>query len=328
MRKKKKMYKKTKSSSLVAIISAAIGLVGLAAFTIGARADNLSAGPLTISYAGTGPIFSEVAIAPGATFNKDITVTNNGTVSHSFALAAKNVSGVLSDKIYLEPIGGEPWKMSIKALSEIPEVSKTVISSIAPGQSAAVTLKAEFDESADNNYQDKNVSFDLVFGSQEPEPAPSPSVSPSPAAPTGGGTGGGIALLTRFTPAGAISPVASPTVSPSVSPSATVSPEGEVKGEQAKNEGELWLLLLIVPVGVAASMLIPLSSRTGIRTPIITGVVAAVLSFFFKGTLEPWLFWLILIAEVVIVLVAGWFIISRYKKKVAEEEKAASRKKK
>jgi len=278
----------------------------------------LSAGPLTISYAGTGPIFSEVAIAPGAIFNKDITVTNNGSIAHSFALATANVSGLLADKVYLEPIGGEPWKMTIKELSEIPTVSKTVIPSISPGASAAVTLKAEFDGAANNAYQDKNVVFDLVFGSQEAEPGPVSSPSPSPAAvPSPTSAVGGGYLAFALLPA-----VASPT--PSVL--ALPSPQGEVKGAgEEKEEEELWLLLLVVPAAAAASLLIPIASRTGIRTPIVAGAVAAVLSYFYKGTLEPWIFWLILIAEVLIVLAVGWYLISKYKER---EEKRTSRKKK
>jgi len=304
---------------LAIALSLFFGLLGTVNFALKAQADSLSAGPLTISYAGTGPIFSEVAIAPGAIFNKDITVTNNGSIAHSFALATANVSGLLADKVYLEPIGGEPWKMTIKELSEIPTVSKTVIPSISPGASAAVTLKAEFDGAANNAYQDKNVVFDLVFGSQEAEPGPVSSPSPSPAAvpspsPTGGGVGGALVAIAPL-PA-VVSPL----------PSVLASPSPEVKGAgEEKETGEPWLLLLVVPAAAAASLLIPIASRTGIRTPIVAGAVAAVLSYFYKGTLEPWIFWLILIAEVLIVLAVGWYLISKYKER---EEKRTSRKKK
>jgi hypothetical protein len=319
---------KVRIRNLIVIASLIFGLVGLIGY---ARADTLSAGPLAISYVGTGPIFSEIAIAPGATFSKDINVTNNGTVSHSFALATKNVSGALSDKIYLEPIGGESWKMSIKALSEIPEVSKTVISSIAPGQSAAVTLKAEFDEAADNNYQDKNVSFDLVFGSQEAEPVSSPSVSPGSAAPTGGGTGGGGALLAQFTTAGTISTAASPTLSLLPSPAVSSSPEGEVKGEETSGQnakGKPWWLLLLVPVAITASFLVPLASRTGVRTAVISGAVAAVLAYYFTGNIPPRTFWILLVAEIIIIGLANYLLVIRLKRLMAqaEAETAASKK--
>ncbi|MDH4358521.1 MAG: CalY family protein [Candidatus Berkelbacteria bacterium] len=320
---KKRMVRRNskKLGNLLVAISVCLGLVGMANFALKAQADSLSAGPLTITYTGSGPIFNEVNIAPGATFNKDITVTNDGSVAHSFALATDNVSGDLADKVYLEPVGGEVWKMSIKELSEIPTVSKTVVSSIAPGASAAITLKAEFDTAADNAYQNKGVSFDLVFGSQEAEPTPVSSPSPSPvavASPTVDAIGGGYLA---FAPLPAI-------VSPAPSALASPSPEGEVKGAgEEKETGKSWPLLLIVPAVAIASLLIPLGSRTGIRTPIVAGAVAAILSYFYKGTLEPWIFWLILIVEVIVILVAGWFIVSRYRTRKAREKRAASRKK-
>jgi hypothetical protein len=298
------------------IASLAIGLAGFVLFSQKAIAGNLTTGPLTISYDGTGPIFSALNLAPGATFNKEITVANNGTVPHSFALATRNVSGALSDKIYIEPIGGEPWKMSIKELSEIPEVSKIILANIAPGQSVAIILKATFDSGANNNYQNQSVSFDLIFGAEEAEPVISPLISSGLTASIGGGVGGPRGGLARFATGGITSPTETPATPPETTPPPDSEPE--VKGttsESTDHDGFKWELLLIVPVvSVVAIVALPVSIEAALLVPTVAGATTAVLAPEYSGALQPWVFWLILVVEVIAFLVIKYY---RYFRKAA-----------
>jgi len=290
--------------SLIVILSLVLGLVGLAGFARSVNAVNLSAGPLAISYDGT-TVFSQSDVAPGTTYSKDITVTNNGTVAHSFALATTNVSGDLADQIYIEPWvdAAAVWKASVEDLSNLPTESKTIVSSIAPGASVVVTLKAAMGEAAGDAYQNKNVTFDIVFGTQEAEP--------------GAGT---------FGVAGA---GGSPTASPSlaISPSPSPSPGGGVLGEQTtggSKAGKPWELLVVVPVAVMASFLLPLTMRTGVRTAAVAGAVSAAFASRYNGTIPNRTFWVLLVCEIVLIAAANYFLVTRLKRLIVTAEAEAA----
>jgi len=318
------MFKK-----ILITFSLVFGLIGLVSFAHTVNAASLTAGPLNISYDGTGPIFSESNVSPGGSYTKDITVTNNGTVSHSFALATTNVTGDLSGQMYIEPTvnGSSVWKTSIYELDNLPTESKTVVSSIAPGDSVTVTLKAMLDEMSGDSYQDKNVSFDLVFGTEEAEPSAGSS-------PTGdaGGTTGGFAGLTTLGAGDAGTAGELPSATPSASPSAT--PEGgEVLGAQNETDhGFRWEFLLIVPViGILAIAFLPISIEAAILVPTVSGATTAAIAPNYIGGLKPWIFWLILIIEVILFFFIKYYrwlrkLARKTAKEVKEEVKKVEKK--
>lgn len=274
----------------------------LMSFAQGANAASLSAGPLQISYDGDGPVFSESNVEPGETYSKDITVTNNGTVSHSFALATTNISGDLAGHLFLEPkvAGTAAWKTSIYDLGNLAEESKTVVDSIAPGETVVVSLSASMDETSGDEYQNTNVSFDLIFGTEEAEP-PATRVS-------------GARLFAALAPA-----VGSATPTPSPSPSPSISPSPEVKGAQAESgsHGLKWQFLLIVPVvGILAIAALPATIEAAILVPAASGAAAAFLAQNYSGTLKPWIFWLILVVEIIFFFVIKY---RRYLRRLALE---------
>ena len=175
---------------LIYILVALLGIIGLVRYAHRVNAENLNAGPLNIAFTGVGAMFTQSDMAPGDVVDKEVTVTNNGTVNHSFAIATTNVTGELKDALYIKPAvnGSEVWSKSVSELDNPSDPGQTVISDIAPGNAVVVNLKAEFNPASGNDYQGKSVNFDFVFGTQEAEPTPTPS-------PTGGGVSGdGIAV--------------------------------------------------------------------------------------------------------------------------------------
>ncbi len=333
------MYKKMSKKTLVTFLSLTIGALGLMSFVNETKAANYNAGPLEVTYSGVGAMFAENNLAPGDNSSKIITVKNKGSVAHSFSLAATNVSGTLSDVLYLKPtIGGtEVWSKSIKELSQLPQQSQLVIPSIDAGGSRDVELKYELASTVGNEYQNKTVKFDLVFGNESTDPA-EPTVTPTATATSGGdtnvassdttgGTGGGIDIfgrLRRLARAGNPTPsaTATETVTASPTPTATVSPEGEVKGEQTDNAGggENWLLLLITPIIAAAVLMIPtMGTALGVGLPAVAGATAIVLSFFYKGNMNRITFWIILILEIIIALILNYYLLSKDKEENSEK---------
>ena len=283
-------------------------LVSLVFFFAGsAQAAALTSGPLTITYPGTGVLFSENSIAPGQNFDKVLTIRNTGSVNHSFALATKNVSGDLSGNILLKPSvsGVQVWSMSVFDLSNLPTQSKTVISSIDPGQTVYVDLEAEFEQASNNSYQNKNVTFDIIYGTEEVEPAPASSSTTT-------------TTVTRLVSNvrsffNAIGTTSSPTssVTPSVVATATSTPSGEVKGEQTSSSAnglDPWYLV-IAPVAVVASVVFLPEFAIAGGTAAVSGGVTYVLGYSSRGNMSPTVFYVILIAEVVALIALAYFML-------------------
>jgi len=326
------MFKKLNFKVLIVITVLIAAVVSFGFYIKKVQADTLTSGPLTISYPGAGSIFSEMNIAPGDSFQKTLTITNNGTVNHSFSIATKNVSGNLADKLDIQPYvsGSQVWSASVADLGALPTHSKMIMSNIVPGNTTSVDLRAVLDSSIDNSYQGGSVKFDLIFGSEEAEPAATQTstlTSTSSATQTstttvfqGGvidGENGDLTTTLRtfilnVTPTQLSSTTVSP--SPSVTPTPSSTPTavtGEVKGEQTGGNpvGEDWRLLLIVPtLGILSTLLIRSMLWRALIIPIGSGIGTVVLAYFFKGSLATWIFYLILIVEVIIFLIAEYFI--------------------
>ncbi len=307
------MYKKF----LLAVFG---GMLSACVIATGARAEVINTGPLSIEYEGSGPVFSQPNIAPGGEFVKTLSITNNGSVNHSFAMATTNINGDLGDSIRLAPKihGVEVWAMTITELSNIPEQSKTVVPLILPDETVSVDLIARFDSSSGNDLQGKQINFDFIFGTQEAEPSVG---ADSGTTGTGGATfttlEGGLLGVSAPTPEGLASAVGSPTT--------TADDGGEVLGAQDTQNGEPWQglngLLLLIPAGILL-LSVPFvspSARNAVL-PTLGAVAAAVLSFFIKGNMPRNIFWAILIAEVVLILVLDYFIVKNTVIEVLEEE--------
>lgn len=305
------------------------GVLLMLTLTVGTvKAEVITAGPLTIEYSGSGPIFSEPDLAPGDMFVKQLSVTNNGTIAHSFAIAATNVSGDLSDKINIVPelYSVELWSETILALSQLPEQSKVIIPSIDPGETIAVNLIAKFDSQYGNELQDKTVVFDLVVGSEEAEPSATDSVTPG---------AGGVATTTLTGGLFGVSALSGDVLAATTGGSPIVDAAGEdsdgagdVLGaeDQDSEKGLNALLLLIPPIALILSVPFVSPGARNAVIPTLGAGTTAVLAFFTSGDMPSVTFWSILLAEVILILILDYLIVKKTVTEVLEEEEVLEKK--
>ncbi len=157
----------------IALASLVIGFVGVIAFGYQTYAANITAGVLNISFVGD-RLFSETNLAPGSEVVKDLTVTNTGTLPHSFSIAANGVSGDLADVLQIEPRdGGVPiWSMTLAELSALPDESKMILSSVGSGETKTIQIAAILPSGVGNAYQGKSTSsFSFVMGNESTDQA-------------------------------------------------------------------------------------------------------------------------------------------------------------
>ncbi len=138
------MFKKLlKQLGLIRILLIASFLVALLFFgnhILKVSAETKNAGPLRIDYPGSGPLFSVTNIAPGYSEIKTLTITNQGAVSHSFAIAVSGSLGNLANVLHLAPkvSGAAVWDKTIADLAT--GDSNTIVGSIIPGEIVIVDL--------------------------------------------------------------------------------------------------------------------------------------------------------------------------------------------
>ena len=191
-----------KISRLVVVASLIFGIIAFAKFVQTTNAASQSVGPLTISYSGSS-IFNATNIQPGDIITKNISVTNNGTLAHSFSLSAENISGKLADVLQIEPriSGVAVWNLTLKDLANLPDGSKIILPSITAGSTENIELKAILPATVNNDYQDTStINFVFRAGNEitdQIEPSnfqssssviTSPGQSGNELATTGGGT--------------------------------------------------------------------------------------------------------------------------------------------
>ncbi len=294
-----------------------------------ARAETITTGPLSVEYSGSGPIFSEPDLAPGDMFVKQLSVTNNGTIPHNFAIATTNVSGDLSDKINIVPelYSVELWSETILSLSQLPEQSKEVIQSIAPGETVAVNLIAKFDSKYGNELQKKTATFDIVVGSEQAEPSATGS-------PTDSAMGTGTVASTTISGGlFAVSALSGEDLKAVVgaSPTASAQARDDTRGVLGASDQQPWkglngLLLLIPPVALVLSVPFVSPGARNAVMPTLGAGVTAVLAFFTSGDMPPWIFWAILLAEIILILLLDYLIVKNTVLEVLEEEEVLEKK--
>lgn len=256
-----------------------------------AKAITLTPGPLTVSYEGDGSLFSETNLEPGDRISKDLTITNNGTINHNFAIATNNISGELASSITISA-KEELNIIWTKTIAELENVDNTsfFITNLAPNQTKQITLIAEFPIDKDNQHANKNVNFNIVFGSEESEPT--------------------RGFLSAFSARPSSTPTVSPTPSNTISPTPTVTPAGEVKGESTDEGSGLnpWLLLVVPAAVVLTAFLLPEFLIAGPMAA-VTGGATYVLGFRSTGSMSSGLFYLLLIVEIIIFIVLTYFLL-------------------
>lgn len=270
---------------MIIFVSLCIGAVFFIKFV---SASIYGAGPIEISFDGD-KIFAQTNIGPGYTSEKQVNIKNNGAVNHSFALAASNISGELSGNLLLSPVvdGNIVWTKTFDELSKLPAESATILDDLKPGQEKIVTLKVEFPQDADNQYQGKDMSFNAVLGTQEPEPIIS---------------GGALSILSL---AKGVSPAPEKL---SQKPEVTTGKAGESGKEQGQPMN--WLfglnkwLLLVVPVSAVVALIIMSNTwQRNIGVPLVAGAVTYLIAQESHGDMAAKVFLMILAIEVIAAII-------------------------
>lgn len=270
----------------IILLSAAIVLACLISSSV--KAATITPGPLVISYDGDGALFSENNITPGSKVTKTLTITNNGSVNHNFAIATQNVTGDLADKLSISAIedGNVIWTNTILELANLETQSK-FITSVNPGETKQVSLEADFASSNGNEAAGKNVSFDIVYGTEEAEPV---------ARTFGIFSTNQTAVATP-----------TPTSSASVTASAT-SGTGEVKGEETESNGlNPWYLIIAPAAFVASLVFLPEFIVAGGLTA-IGGGATYILGYTSSGWMDKTLFYSILIVEIIVLILLAYYM--------------------
>jgi len=264
----------------LAFLSFVLGILG---FTSYVSAQTKTAGPISVSYDGDGAIFSASNMAPGGVATNDITVRNNGSESHNFAVATTNVTGELADRVLLSStIDGQLiWAKSIAQLSAFPDDGVVILDEIGASQERVVTLSLSLNEEAGNELQGKTVKFDLVFGAQ----------------------GESLERATLSTLSlGALSPLDDGGVQEEEPVPADEGKELKLPQQEGDEGGDIgenvWLLLIVPIAAVGALATMPSSLIRNIGVPLFFGSTAVVLTNFIKGDMDPHTFWSLLGGEV------------------------------
>jgi hypothetical protein len=263
--------------------------IALTCFVSGsAKAATITPGPLVISYDGDGALFSESNIEPGDRVSKTLTITNNGRVNHNFAIATQNVSGDLADKMVLSAIedGNVIWANTITELANLETQSK-FITSLNPNETKQIVIEADFASSNGNDAAGKNVTFDIVYGTEEAEPAAR------------------TFSIFSTNQAGTTTPTASVTVSAV----ASVTPvSGEVKGEETESNGlNPWYLVIAPAAFVASLIFLPEFIIAGSLTA-IGGGATYILGYSSSGWMDKTLFYSILIVELIVLIILAYYM--------------------
>lgn len=123
---------------------------------------------------------------PGRTLSKPVRIRNTATKVQTIGVKTQNItiSDILSEvfSISIWKIGESSviWTGSLKDFLKV-EIS---LSAFEPSSEQDFAFEVKMDKSADNNYQNKKMSFDLVFGTVQesinPTATPIPTPTPTP----------------------------------------------------------------------------------------------------------------------------------------------------
>jgi len=158
-----------------------------------------AAGSLDVNWGvpNNSPVFSLNNMAPGQSTNKTITVTNNTGSALTVGIQGilTNQTGNIADVIHLRVANGSTvlyGDKTSKTLTQFFADSSNgqfvPLTTLSNSESVTYTVTATFDESADNQYQGKNVTFSLAIGSDmasisptiTPTLTPTPTITPPP----------------------------------------------------------------------------------------------------------------------------------------------------
>lgn len=164
----KKIFKQ-KFTTILLALAFLVGAVSTVNFALKTEAASQAVGDLTVEFPGSGPLFNASNIAPGYEETRTITITNNGTVNHSFSIALSGAVGELANALQFEPrILPSNFPIWNHSLAEIAASADgfVVLPTILPHQTIQFNLAAILPSNVGNAYQGKSVqTFGIIMGS-------------------------------------------------------------------------------------------------------------------------------------------------------------------
>ena len=157
-----KQIKFAKKSTLTKIAIWAI----LAVFSFGFHVKAQATSPnITVNWNGGDGINAQ-DVAPGADYTKTASVINNSPDIQKLAIQVTNLTGdvSLADLIGFQTFVGANSVLSENFKSFTDKTSETYLSDIVSNQTLDLSFILDLDENAGNDYQNKNLGFDLTIG--------------------------------------------------------------------------------------------------------------------------------------------------------------------
>lgn len=136
---------------------------------------------------GTDPLFYEENILPGFSATRQVEVVNNrGDDCNLYFKAYNPRFDILADKIFITHAS------VTQTLRDFTDNTNYFLGTLTPGQTATYSWQALFDPTAGNEYQNKQVIFDLDFTFEcDLLPTPTPTSTSGTSTGDGGDSGGG-----------------------------------------------------------------------------------------------------------------------------------------
>ena len=162
-------------------ITIALGIITVFLITQGNRIfsnKNVRAvGDLAVSFE-TIPLFDESNFIPGDSVTKWVEVKNNGAEDRLVAVRAHNITGsepnpILPEVLELgitEDTNGSSAEIYRDSLENFFNLDSLALSNLAPGPGTTYYFTVSMDFDVGNEYQGKQVVFDLIFGYECEEP--------------------------------------------------------------------------------------------------------------------------------------------------------------
>ncbi len=130
---------------------------------------NAKAAPslFSLSFSGSTP-FNVSNAAPGDSFSKEFTITNNEGTEKSLHIYSRGVGSInLKEVLGVSITGGSsPLNLSMEDFLALPDtdVAENKFDVLGPNETKTYNLTIVFDPSAGNIFQGKTFTFDITFG--------------------------------------------------------------------------------------------------------------------------------------------------------------------
>lgn len=150
------------------LLLAWVAIAGIALFLF-AFNFNVKAAPslFSLSFSGSN-LFDVSNAAPGDSFSKEFTVTNNEGTEKSLHIYSREVGNInLRGVLDVSIIGGSsPLNLSMEDFLALPNTDtlENKFDVLGPNETKQYNIAIVFDPSAGNVYQGKTLTFDITFG--------------------------------------------------------------------------------------------------------------------------------------------------------------------